>query len=918
MSKDKDVRDFSINRASPHRVDALNAQAALVSQGLPGSHHIRIAQFDATTGNPSAVVSEAAPAAPGGDYVKRALEHVHAISPALGLTAQAPEFAADPVVQETSSGARAVNLHQRYKGISVFQAAQTVRFAPDGALVDSIGTSVSADGDVPVSSKLSVEQAVRKAAEYVAAPDPDATDAKDPFGSSMAPPSLDITGFQPKVEATFPNLPEQPAVLARGPFGAEIRAHRIWFKASHLKLAWEMLLTMPTGAGQYTVIVDANDGEILFCKQMVQTVAAVGNVFRVDGGRPRQMTSFPLPAGDYPVRSVSVGQNEWRWCHKCEGLFFNGHPTKGRCPTGGAHDSTGSGNYRLVQNAPEAEGQQQWRWCHKCEGLYFGGHSTKGVCPADGAAHDVAGSGNYVLMQNAPLSLGQSEWRWCRKCEGLHFHGHATHGICPAGGAHDSTGSGNYTLVQNGPDLPVDFPDTWVAASRTIGNSANAHLSAAGASYEGAVLNNVLTFNPADQFGDDQKVLNIFFYNCYIHDFFYLLGFREADGNFQSNNFGRGGVAGDAVDARSWPGAVFGTANMAAPVDGSSPTMNMGMVTSTNRHTAFDSTVVFHEFTHGVTNRLVGGPMNVHALDAIQSGGMGEGWGDYVACTINNVTVVGNWVVDNAAGIRGFPYDANFPDGFGRVGQGRYNEVHNLGEIWCATLMELNRRTDKHLALQLVVDALKLSPANPSFLDMRSAIASALQFLHSSGKIASPQRDAAWQGMWSTFARFGMGRFASSSGAQLTGIVADQNVGQPNWRWCNKCQGLSFAGNLTPGQCPAGGNHDHAGSGNYDLIHNWIDAPGQRNWRWCNKCQGLAFGGNANLGPCPAGGNHDHAGSGDYRLIQNAPGAWGQANWRWCNKCQGLSFAGNATLGQCPAGGQHDHNGSGNYVLIHK
>ncbi len=52
------------------------------------------------------------------------------------------------------------------------------------------------------------------------------------------------------------------------------------------------------------------------------------------------------------------------------------------------------------------------------------------------------------------------------------------------------------------------------------------------------------------------------------------------------------------------------------------------------RLTAFDSSVVFHEFTHGVTNRLVGGRLYARALDATQSSGMGEGWSDYVACTI--------------------------------------------------------------------------------------------------------------------------------------------------------------------------------------------------------------------------------------------------------------------------------------------
>ena len=45
------------------------------------------------------------------------------------------------------------------------------------------------------------------------------------------------------------------------------------------------------------------------------------------------------------------------------------------------------------------------------------------------------------------------------------------------------------------------------------------------------------------------------------------------------------------------------------------------------------------------------------------------------------------------------------------------------------------------------------------------------------------------------------------------------------WSWCNKCQGLTFAGNAvtggnpnpTPGPCPAGGVHDHAGGGTYWL-----------------------------------------------------------------------------------------------------
>ena len=90
----------------------------------------------------------------------------------------------------------------------------------------------------------------------------------------------------------------------------------------------------------------------------------------------------------------------------------------------------------------------------------------------------------------------------------------------------------------------------------------------------------------------------------------------------------------------------------------------------------------------------------------------------------------------------------------------------------------------------------------------------------------------------------------------------------------------------------------------------------QDNWRWCNKCQGLAFAGFPSQGACPAGGLHNHFLSGDYVLIQDVPVGGGQQdNWRWCNKCQALAFAGIPSPGACPAGGLHNHFLSGDYVL---
>jgi hypothetical protein len=162
---------------------------------------------------------------------------------------------------------------------------------------------------------------------------------------------------------------------------------------------------------------------------------------------------------------------------------------------------------------------------------------------------------------------------------------------------------------------------------------------------------------------------------------------------------------------------------------------------------------------------------------------MGEGWSDYIACVNNNmITVVGSWVLNDPAGIRDFPYDSNFPDHFGKLGTGRYlsSKPHNIGEIWCATLMEMTRNVGINPSLQIVIDALKLSPANPSFLDMRDAILQAAQDLRTVGRITAREHFDIRRQITKVFSRFQMGPRAQSNAAQLTGIVGD-----PESHWEN-------------------------------------------------------------------------------------------------------------------------------------
>ncbi|HTG95169.1 MAG TPA: M36 family metallopeptidase, partial [Pyrinomonadaceae bacterium] len=103
-------------------------------------------------------------------------------------------------------------------------------------------------------------------------------------------------------------------------------------------------------------------------------------------------------------------------------------------------------------------------------------------------------------------------------------------------------------------------------------------------------------------------VTNLFYYNNIMHDFSYRLGFTESARNFQVNNFGRGGLGNDSVRAEAQDGSGTNNANFATPPDGSRPRMQQFLFTSPtpDRDSSVDGDVVFHEYGHGISNRLIG------------------------------------------------------------------------------------------------------------------------------------------------------------------------------------------------------------------------------------------------------------------------------------------------------------------------
>lgn len=76
---------------------------------------------------------------------------------------------------------------------------------------------------------------------------------------------------------------------------------------------------------------------------------------------------------------------------------------------------------------------------------------------------------------------------------------------------------------------------------------------------------------------------NLFYISNMVHDIFYKFGFTESARNFQSNNFGNGGLNDDEVFAQSQDGGGYNNANFASYPDNYNPVMQMYLWLGSNR-----------------------------------------------------------------------------------------------------------------------------------------------------------------------------------------------------------------------------------------------------------------------------------------------------------------------------------------------
>ena len=288
------------------------------------------------------------------------------------------------------------------------------------------------------------------------------------------------------------------------------------------------------------------------------------------------------------------------------------------------------------------------------------------------------------------------------------------------------------------------------------------------------------------------SIVNLFYWNNILHDIHYQYGFDEVSGNFQQHNYGRGGLAGDPVQADVHDGAGRNNANFGTPPDAFDPRMQMFLWTliPLARDSALDSEVIIHEYGHGVSNRLTGGPHNVDCLSTQEQ--MGEGWSDLhslfltalASDTRTTARGVGTYLLGQAPdgpGIRNYPYSTDLA-----VNPLTYADLntawteHQVGEIWAAMVWEVywnlvdeygfdgdfyRGQGGNNLTMQLVMDGLKLQPCNPTFVEARDAILLADQINQ-----GGTNQCHIWQG----FAKRGLGLSsqAGSSNSTLDGTAA--------------------------------------------------------------------------------------------------------------------------------------------------
>lgn len=706
------------------------------------------------------------------------------------------------------NGVRHVVFKQFYHELDVFQGDIKVNMDRHGQIL-SVNAHYFPDVAASVTPRLSAMEAVLRAANHMA-------------------PHLTFTPQITSVATTA----EQTMTFQPGPFTGEPTAKLTIFPAGdRARLAWKVRLHLMDELAWYDILVDADTGEILFHHNLYKFSEPDGLVFAIHPDRgPQVLRSF---VGD-PVASPRSWVSPWPNTgtqgnnaltlplafnaeHQFRFPFTNSYATDGMNAfdldratlrftpnTAGGYDvrieplrfDTNLGTdvtSRLRPDRDDGSVSQPLGFVFPFFGVMRNTIfiNANGNLTWAGASADATESLADMIMASPRIAALWDDLNLSTVPEGggLFLRRDAdrlviTWNKVPQSGSTDSNtfqvtlfADGAIELAYNG----ISTADALVGISRGANEfNLRAVDFSAITSLTGS-RDGVAEKFPSIEL--DAVATNVFYHFNLYHDYLYKLGFDEAAGNFQADNFGRGGLGNDPI--MIWPqhtglnNAFFGTAE-----DGQPGFTAYFLFTSPpfrQADSALDADVIYHEATHGLSTRLVGNPYDASSLSSFQSGAMGEGWSDAYANSLTNDPVTAEYSSGRqSTGIRSVNYASNSLV-YGDFGNRRgpltrltlggqpitggialdrtfIAQVHQDGEIWATVMWDLREALGKNIAEQLMTDGLKFTPSNPSMLDARDAILIA--------DVANGARHQAI--LWSVFAARGMGVSAASDNGDDT------------------------------------------------------------------------------------------------------------------------------------------------------
>ena len=234
-----------------------------------------------------------------------------------------------------------------------------------------------------------------------------------------------------------------------------------------------------------------------------------------------------------------------------------------------------------------------------------------------------------------------------------------------------------------------------------------------------------------------------------------------------------------------------------------------------DRDSDLDAGIIAHEYGHGISNRLTGGPATASCLGNAEQ--MGEGWSDWFGMTLTTHPTdtrltargVGTYVsfeTANGTGIRPTPYSTDMavnPSTYRSVADTvNISSPHGIGYVWNTMLWEMYwnlvdrygynanlyqgwQAGGNNLAFQLVMDGMKFQPCSPGFVDGRNAILAADVALTNGANQCE---------IWRGFAKRGLG-FSASQGSSN-----DRSDGVEAFDLPAQCTSATFSGFSAPVQ----------------------------------------------------------------------------------------------------------------------